>query len=97
MSYKNKFFIQYGWFIDFIRILEIWKRIRGKNSCIMFFTVTAIQGTQLFKGGNYRIPHLDLIQSKDLAWPDVLTNLPKTDAQVAEAAEVNDAGEVYKA
>ena len=29
----------------------------------------------------YRVYHQVLTQSKDLAWPDVLTNLPKTDAQ----------------
>jgi hypothetical protein len=29
----------------------------------------------------YRVIYKELIQSKDLAWQDVLTNLPKTDAQ----------------
>ena len=30
---------------------------------------------------NYRVNHLELIQSKELSGPDVLINLPKTDVQ----------------
>ena len=64
-----------------ISLASAWPQIKRHYDCCCHRWAKFLLNGWRGQGCGYRVPHLDLIQSEDLAWPDVLTNLSKTDAQ----------------